>query len=276
MGLILPQEVEIKVGNMRERYEKLGYKIPTVTKNGKEVVSHKTIINISVLDLTERSHQLVNLCCDECGETYQTEYRYYTSNYCMRKIGKTFCKKCVNTSMAKYKINDANVWRNREYALLRLNNFIKENKTLKGWTVNNTEGASIANRFREYGYNLEEFCTELGYNYLELKGLKHPECYFYDYNNLISEINLFIEEKGYFPTQKEMIFDLGISGAVIQKFGGSHKLKADIEYTKNEFIDDFGFYNRSHYEYMVAQFLIHNNITYKREQNPFPEPYHNL
>ena len=46
-----------------------------------------------------------------------------------------------------------------------LDNFIKKNGTLKGWTVNNQEGASIAARIREHGYDLEELCTELGYNY---------------------------------------------------------------------------------------------------------------
>ena len=36
--------------------------------------------------------------------------------------------------------------------------------------------------------------------------------------------------------------------------------KDDMCYIGNDLIDDSGFRNRSHYEYIVAQFLIHNNI----------------
>ena len=73
-----------------------------------------------------------------------------------------------------------------------------------------------------------------------------------------------------------MKHNLDIPSSTIQYFGGIEKLKNDIGYIGEDLIDDSGFRNRSHYEYIVAQFLIYNNISYIREQHPFPKPYDNL
>lgn len=273
MGIILPQVSEITVcPNNVEYYRKLGYFIPTEFKNGKERIKRGTKIQVHTLDLMKGSHTMVMVQCDECGKIYLMPYKDYLTNYCVQKIGKLFCFDCINPAMSKYGIATQKVWSNRDYALRRLDKFIKENGTLKGWSVNNREGANICARLREHGYDLEELCTELGYDYYELRDIHYPEGFLFDYENLKSVLQTFIDENGYFPSQKQMRFDLHIPESILLRFGGSEQIMKDMGITENYLIDDRGFYNRSYYEYILAQYLIHNDIPYEREQYPFPYP----
>lgn len=273
MGLILPQVCEITIcPTNRKYYEDLGYFIPTETVNGKERVKKGTKITVHVLDLMKGSHTMVKVQCDECGKIYEMPYKDYLKKYCVLKIGKLFCFDCINPAMSKYGIATQKIWADKSYVLKRLDNFIKKNGTLKGWTVNNQEGASIATRIREHGYDLEELCTELGYNYYELRDIYYPEGFLYNYDNFKSILQNFIDENGYFPSQKQMRYDLHIPESIPLRFGGSEQIMKDMGITENYLIDDRGFYNRSYYEYILAQYLIHNNIPYEREQCPFPYP----
>ena len=256
----------------KKYYEDLGYFIPTEIVNGKERVKRGTKIIVHVLDLMKGSHTMVKVQCDECGKIYEMPYKDYLKKYCVLKLGKLFCFDCINPAMSKYGIATQKVWADKSYVLKRLDNFIKKNGTLKGWTVNNQEGTNIASRIREYGYDLEELCTELGYNYYELRDIYYPEGFLYDYENFKSIIQKFIDENGYFPSQNQMRYDLHIPESIPQRFGGSEKIMKDMGITENYLIDDRGFYNRSYYEYILAQYLIHNNISYEREQYPFPYP----
>lgn len=278
MGLILPQLVEVTLsGNRFEYFEKLGYKLSEHldSEGRKRYIKGQKII-VHVLDLSEGSNSKVKIQCDCCGKIYERPYGSLKNSYCLDQIGKIFCKNCVRTEMSKYGINTQEIWRIEEYALSQLKEYIDKHGTLKGWTVNDKDGNRINTSLKKHGYNLEDMCKKLGYDYLELKGVKFKEEYFYDYNNLKLEIRSFINKYGYFPTQNNMKQDIGMPLSAIQRFGGSEKIKDDIGYTNNEYIDDYGFRNRSHYEYIVAQFLIHNSVSYKREQHPFPKPNQNL
>ena len=273
MGLILPQVCEITIcPTNRKYYEDLGYFIPTETVNGKERVKRGTKITVHILDLMKGSHTMVKVQCDECGKIYEMPYKDYLKKYCVLKIGKLFCFDCINPAMSKYGIATQKVWDDKSYVLKRLDNFIKKNGTLKGWTVNDQEGTNIAARIREYGYDLEELCTELGYNYYELRDIHYPEGFLYNYDNFKSILQKFIDENGYFPSQNQMRYDLHIPESIPLRFGGSEQVMKDMGITENYLIDDRGFYNRSYYEYILAQYLIHNNIPYEREQYPFPYP----
>ena len=261
MGLILPQVCEVTITpNNMEYYEKLGYDIPKIIVNNKERVKRGTKIKVHVLDLMNGSHTLVKVQCDECGKIYERPYKDYSKKYCVQKIGKLFCVDCVNPCMVKYNIASEQVWNDKNYVLKRLDDFIKKNGTLKGWTVNNKEGTAIAHGLRNHNYNLEELCNELGYNYYELREIYYPEGFLYDYDNFKSVIQNFIDENGYFPSQKQMRYDLHIPESIPQRFGGSEKIIKDMNIDKNYLIDDRGFYNRSYYEYILAQFLIHINL----------------
>ena len=195
MGLILPQICEVTISpNNMEYYEKLGYDIPKIIVNNKERVKRGTKIKVHVLDLMNGSHTLVKVQCDECGKIYEMPYKDYSKKYCVQKIGKLFCVDCVNPCMVKYNIASEQVWNDKNYVLKRLDDFIKKNGTLKGWTVNNKEGTAIAHGLRDHNYNLEELCNELGYNYYELREIYYPEGFLYNYDNFKSVIQNFIDE----------------------------------------------------------------------------------
>ena len=167
-------------------------------------------------------------------------------------------------------------WTDKTFALKKLDNFIKNNNFSLVGIANCGSWNHITMMCNKYNYNIQELCQELGYDYWKLKGKNTPINYYRDYDVLKSTIQNFIDENGYFPTIKELKHNFEIPPTTIQYFGGIEKIKNDIGYIGDDLVDDSGFRNRSHYEYIVAQFLIHNNIVYKREQHPFPAPYDNL
>ena len=275
MGILLPQEVEIKLrGGTITKYEEKGYIIPRyIDKDNISRVKRNSTLKISILDLSASSHIKVKAVCDCCGETFEVAYRDALNSYCVSKINKMFCKKCYRQEMPKYHINTESIWSDRKYALEQVDNFIKTYGTLKGMTVNNTEGNRIHTSLKSHKYDMEDLCTELGYDYLELKQLYYPEGYLDSFENFKKEVQKFIDNYGYFPTLQHFKRDLHIPLSVVIKHGNMSELQKKIMGNNNNLLeDDRGFYNRSHYEYMVAQFLIHNNVDYLREQFPFPKP----
>lgn len=183
---------------------------------------------------------------------------------------KTKCEEsCENM---KQRIN----WENKKDVLDKINNYIINNNFDLSKSAYCGKWGHILTMCKRYNYNINELCEELGYDYMKLKKRERPFHYYSNYDNLKDSLISFIDTYGYFPTLVEMSSNLGISGTTIRNFGGVKKIKDSIGYIGNDLIDDFGFRNRSHYEYIVAQFLIHNNISYKREQHPFPKPYNNL
>lgn len=109
MGLILPQEVEVKVspGN-HVYYRDIGYKIPF--KNGwdkKDRIDFNSTILVDVNDLPYRSQQTVRINCDYCGKEdflmYRDVYRQINSVINVTKI----C--CTNPKCKKQKASDVRI-----------------------------------------------------------------------------------------------------------------------------------------------------------------------
>lgn len=166
-------------------------------------------------------------------------------------------------------------WNNKKYALEQLDSYIKTNGTLKGMTVADKEGIRINTGLRTHGYDIEKLVDELGYDYRQLKGLYYPKNYLKSYDNFKNTLTDFVNENGFFPTLNIMKNDLHIPQSVIYNHGSINKIRKDVMGDNSNLLeDDSGFCNRSYYEFMVAQFLLHNNVTYLREQNPFPKPFH--
>ena len=76
MGLILPQEVDVKiVSSSYKYYQEKGYKIPTkIGYTNKECIDMNKKIKIHVLDLMPVSHIKVKIQCDYCGEFDEVEW----------------------------------------------------------------------------------------------------------------------------------------------------------------------------------------------------------
>lgn len=183
---------------------------------------------------------------------------------------KTKCEESCENMSGKAK------WTDKNYALYKVNDYIRNNNNSLIDVCKDNKWSHILTMCKHYCYDVKELCAELGYDYWELKGKNKPLNYYSDYNILKETISTFIDEYGYFPTIKELKYNFDVPPSTIQRFGGIERIKNDIEYMEDDLIDDSGFRNRSHYEYIVAQFLIHNNVSYTREQHPFPKPYDNL
>ena len=276
MGLILPQEVEIGLTSSTIKwYEDKGYEIKRIRKNGNTSVPHGSKIRVNVIDLQHGSNVTVKAECECCHKVFDIVYKRYNIN--RKKSNRTYCKECSLGEIQqenKHETTGIYKWGHKEYALEQLDHFIKDNKTLQGMTVKNKEGVRIRTSLNNNGYNMRELCEELGYDYLELTNQYYEDGYLNNYDNFKFEVNKFIEDYGNFPTLKNFKYDLHIPVSIISKYGNVKDLQKKIMGDQNNLLeDDRGFYNRSHYEYMVAQFLIYNKIDYLREQFPFPNPH---
>lgn len=278
MSLILPQIVDVCVHSKTIKYYKdLGYEIP-LQENRKVKIGTK--IKVHVLDLPNGSHAEVKVQCDNCGDVYYIPYRGLLKNY--NKSNRVFCSSCAreeNRQCIDYFSEDKHCskWQDEKYAREQLKIFIEKYGTLKGMSLIDPSGANILANFRKYNHSLKGITMQLGYDYNKLKGLYYDEGYLDNFSNFEKVTNDFIEENGYFPTLKNYKHDLHIPESVVQKHGTMAELQKRIMGDNNNLLeDDSGFFNRSHYEYIVAQFLIHNDIRYKREQYPFTPPNHLL
>lgn len=160
-------------------------------------------------------------------------------------------------------------WNSKEIRLKELDDFIKENGNIDNLYSSNGKGYYIWLAFHRYNHSIIDAVQELGYD-LDLVMNRKPNGYFDNVENITSRIKCFISKYNKFPTEEEIVKELSIDLRHIRKHGGIYEIKRLMGYQEDNLIDDNGFYNSSAYEYLVAQWLIKNNIPYKREQYPFP------
>jgi len=95
---------------------------------------------------------------------------------------------------------------------------------------------------------------------------------YYDLKNVQKVIEYFISKNNRFPNTKEMLSVLFISNSISKMHGGMTNIQKTMGYKKEDLlVDDSGMSNRSVYEYYTAMFLLGFNISFKREQSPFPK-----
>ena len=266
--MIVEKEVTVRWNpTNREHYESVGY----IFNSWKEsfVVSINNIHPNSTLD--------VHVKCDECG---QIMIRKYYNTIKMRvKNNRTIdlCRKCANmwnASLIKEKQKNSELtsgssgywmfFENRKQALL---NYIDKHGHLNNMHKydNNLYGA-----INKYDGGLKAICDNLGIDWSIVKN-NTPRGFYNNFENIQKKIELFISENDRFPTQKELRVNYKIQDRNIQRHGGMNEIKKKISYdSKNDLLDSNGYYNKSLLEYQTAEFLIKNNVFYKRETLPFP------
>lgn len=74
--------------------------------------------------------------------------------------------------------NKATKWTDKNYALNRVDNYIKSNNNTLIGTGKCSRWSNILTMCRKYGYDVQELCTELGYDYWKLKGRNKPLNYY--------------------------------------------------------------------------------------------------
>jgi hypothetical protein len=154
---------------------------------------------------------------------------------------------------------------------VRIKEFLKHIDTygtIDGMTTTNLK---LYQSIIHFDDSLLSLANELGLKWENISNFA-PTNYYKDFNNLESKVTEFINKFGRFPKKMEMVNDLGIQQRNIDFHGGIYEIKRKMNYDSvNDLVDDNGFINNSLLEYKVAQFLINNKISYKREQHPFPK-----
>lgn len=249
---------------------------------------------VSVYDLPNNSSAKVKAKCDYCGRETSANFTY--GQYFRQALSspvKTYscasgsCNFKKRLDMAKYKLdrgeldeNDPLYFQFEENLLKLLQSYLTKYGNLHQ-IRNKPEGPRLLDVFQKHkGYNMIELAKRLGYQEEELQynpilglsrvELKSESRINSQFEELKAAILNFMEQNNRFPSYGEASMLPGMHNGVLDKFGGIFEIRRRMGITDPDFlIDDRGWYNKSVQEWMVAQFLIHNKITYKREQQPF-------
>ncbi|MBT2740552.1 hypothetical protein [Bacillus sp. ISL-77] len=237
--------------------------------------------SIPVSELSPGSHAIVKVQCDYCeNKPKYMEYKVFIK--ATEENGKYACNGCkgkklkelmrIRAERGDYAEKDKGYYSYRPNRLKLVKNYIEKYGSLERLS-SNKDGQRIMNVIRKYEEQLIDIVQELGYDWDELNKHK-PRGYFKTIDLLSAELWKLIKRIGRFPVYREISQELNISWYTIQKFGGLYEIKRKMNYDdRKDLQDDRGFYNRSTYEYILAQYLIHNSVQYLREQNPFPEEF---
>jgi len=257
-------------GKNREIYENLGYKF----------TKWKDKFEVQIEDLNINSDIKVEVRCDYCGKTIHETYSNFIDHRSKSYVQKDACWDCRSLKMKdnalnknkdnKLNRNDVGYWQIEENRLKELDNYIKTYVTIDHMRKDKL-GYCILNSIWRSNMSVDESVIKLGYKIEDVKTIFSVDM-FNTFDKISDCINQYIEKYGRFPTITECNDKLGITQKALKQFGGIHEVKRKMNYNGvNDLKDDRGWYNKSSYEYIVAQFLIHNNVPYKREQRPFPE-----
>lgn len=96
--MILTTEVEIILGNNTKYYEDLGYVIPRrIDSKGRLSIKKKTKILVKLKDIPLRSHAMIRIKCDYCGEIVERMYDSINTQKKKSKSNKYCCNICCET-----------------------------------------------------------------------------------------------------------------------------------------------------------------------------------
>jgi hypothetical protein len=268
--LIITKQVKTTwSANNKDHYESLGYQFSGFRKP----------LFAKIEDLMSSSNVKVEIQCDYCNisvirRSLSRHNELVKGSY----VKKDCCKNCSSLKIldeVNYKQENGILlptdksyflFRNNRLKALRL--FIEKHGDLNNM-LDSKEGRNLYEKFTRYNESIEEAVIQLGFDLDTVKKNKSYDFYS-DINNITPKIDSFIKAQNRFPTKEEIVHILGIGQCYIDKQGGMYELKRLMQYIdKDDLVDENGFINRSSYEYIVAQYFIHNNITYKREQSPF-------
>jgi len=263
--MIIEKEKTVKLRkNTREYYAKIGY----------EEAMYQYEITVKTEDLMPGSHEKVKVQCDYCTIQKQMEYRNYYFYINNHITGKYACQKHTREKeLEATKIkhergilekNDRFYYYIRENRLELLREFIEKNNSIDGiWDE------TVYSYFYNYNDDIIQAVKDLGYDPDSLRNNSSKNKW-EKIEDVKKALEDFISIYGYFPTRKEIMYEVGISESALKKYGGALGLRKLIKYKGNdELIDNRGDYNRSTFELITANFLIAQEIGYKREQSPF-------
>lgn len=238
---------------------------------------------IKIEDLQPNSSAKITIECDYCKKNIIRKYSRHQELHIQSLSKKDSCQNCGKLKQReeadiKQKLNllsrsDRYYWNYKEN---RINELIKYIDTHHSITNMYEKDEPLYLAINKYDKSLFDLITEMGFSWEDLSGV-NPYNLYSDFFNVEREIRKFINLHNRFPSKDELTKDLKIHQKSIDYHGGMYEIKRKMNYqTDKDLIDNNGFWNRSLLEFRVAQFLIKNKISFKREKFPFPknEGYH--
>jgi hypothetical protein len=240
------------------------------------------IINVKIDDLTKSSGQLLEVKCDYCTEKYKIRFCDYTrTNY--EFLDKDACENCWHKKrqdIFQYKLdnnllNDKDkrgYWSNPDNVKQELKNYIDKNGytgKFEDNTEQNDKWNMICWGMKKHKLDLNNLVTEMGFSLVDLQR-RNPNGYIIPIEELKEKIDAFVKEHGFFPDQRLLSKELKIHNSDYQRHGTLSELREKFGYNDKKYlVDNRGFINKSLGELIVANYLIAQDIPYKREQYPF-------
>lgn len=237
---------------------------------------------VKIEDMQDMASVEIEIKCDYCEEVFKRRYcdhvKIKNKELEIEKDSCIGCKDLKKRELLEIRQNngliskdDHGYWTLKENRLNELKKYIDDHGHAN--VMRDDKAKSLRLSIERYDKNIMYLLYDLGYeNPKELINHKLPN-YYDNFNNLRKEIQLFIDKEGHFPNQQELTYDLKISSRYTGKHGGIYEIRRKMGYNdENSYMDDKGFFNKSYYEFVTAQYLINNtDIDYKREQHPFPK-----
>lgn len=244
-------------------------------------VGHELLVSSN--DLNYGSNIRVKVECDYCHsmsiKRYADYYRSVNKHTVIKKYCCSDCKQLKINEIKEYsikndelKIGDKGYWTIEENRINELRKYIQKYKYLDK-IEDNPEGKRLSGNIRGYEQGgIKGLAQKAGYDIYKVYKSKSARKEYASLDYIVKQTNDFIEKNSRFPSLIEYKKDLKITQSSLNQYGGVGSIKSHMKYEDEaDLVDDSGFYNRSLYEYIVAQFLIKNNIKYKRECHPFPK-----
>lgn len=235
------------------------------------------------IDLSEKIkvETILMMVCDYCEGDFTRQY----SNHIIiiekenHIIDKDACINCrqkkaqevrdIKQAQGLLTSEDFGYWQYKENLLKEMLSYIELRGNLRAMQRDEEfNGKTLWSNIKGNGYHPYYLAKELGYQLAELTN-NRPIGYYNKIENVIEEIDYLIKKLKRFPQPVELS-RIAINGNIIKRLGGMGSIKQLFD-SEIYLLDDSGFINGSTYEYAVAQFLLQNKITYKREVHPFPK-----
>lgn len=239
-------------------------------------------LKVNTKDLVDNSNEIVEVLCTYCNNTYNRKHRNVIISIRNSIVGKWACQSCnqikiqeerkIRQEKGLIKPEDSDYLIYEENVLIELDRHIKYQGSIQGLHIENAKLYSAI--YRNKSLNMTDLIEKLGYNWGDVSSEK-PRNLYKDFNLLEEEIKAFIKDNNRFPNTYDMTKTINVDGRTIQYHGGMDEIKRKISYSDTcDLIDDRGFLNSSYLEFLVAQYLICNNVQYKREVLPFKDSSH--
>lgn len=279
--MLYSKEVDIVLSSSNMKYyEDKGYYIPREkNKINRIVVPRGTKIRVKIEDVPVTSGVEVLVECDICHSIVSRKYIDY-----IRRMEKDEFKidSCDNCKYEKIKIekriksesnmferHDNGYYLNRENRLKDVREYFKRYGTVEN-LGSTEEGSRLSAVLSSYNENIRTLAMEL--ELITLDDLNRVPNGWYDkIENVSDSINKLVVKYNRFPTLAEITSEYGCD--ITRKLGGINQVKELMGYVDDfDMVDDRNYFNRSAYEYHVAQYLIHNDIAYDRDVVISPNP----